>query len=210
MSNLKQEIQALEQNREDIVTAIQDKGGTIADSAPLKDIPQAIEALPSGGDGDWELLVDNTTTSEIAAWRFTQGDNGQVFNEYKEILVFFQCQPAAKASYLRLCWSGDNAWSSRPCVGFASTSTSITTLGLARLEHTPLGIVASFLKSYNNSTLSGDLSYASGSSLNWTTLQASNQATTTYPFDSEIKYITLGSYQAVIGVGSRIIVYGKK
>lgn len=64
MANLQEELLALEQNREDIVTAIQDKGGTIADSASLKDIPQAIEALPSGGDTDelWAQFCMGTNT----------------------------------------------------------------------------------------------------------------------------------------------------
>lgn len=50
MSNLTQEIIALEQNRQAIVDAVNAKGGELAESAPLNVIPQAIEALPSGDD----------------------------------------------------------------------------------------------------------------------------------------------------------------
>lgn len=50
MSNLTQEIIALEQNRQAIVSAVNAKGGELAENAPLNAIAQAIEALPSGDD----------------------------------------------------------------------------------------------------------------------------------------------------------------
>ena len=49
MSNLTQEIIALEQNRQAIVDAVNAKGGELAENAPLNAIAPAIEALPSGG-----------------------------------------------------------------------------------------------------------------------------------------------------------------
>lgn len=192
---------------EDLVEIVQEQGTS---KSAVMSQDAVTKALASAG-GDWELLVDNTTTEEILKWSFSQGEQGQIFDNYKKIMVFFQSQPTAKTSNLRLVWNGQNAWGTQPFVGFSITSTSVTTIGLCVIEKTPLGIVVErHFKSYNNNTLSGDLATTASSSINMATLMTSNQASTTHPFNSEITHITLGSYQVVIGAGSRIVILGKK
>lgn len=60
--NVKEEILALEQTRQNIVGAVNEKGGELADNAPLNAVPQAIADLPSGG-GEYVAEGKFTLTS---------------------------------------------------------------------------------------------------------------------------------------------------
>lgn len=74
--NVKEEILALEQTRQNIIGAVNEKGGELAGNAPLNAVPQAIADLPSGG-GEYVAEGKFTLTSNTYRLSFVN-PTGQV------------------------------------------------------------------------------------------------------------------------------------
>lgn len=83
--NVKEEILALELTRQNIVGAVNEKGGELADNAPLNAVPQAIADLPSGG-GEYVAEGKFTLTSNTYRLSFNNPTGQMPIGVYVEYL----------------------------------------------------------------------------------------------------------------------------
>lgn len=192
-----------------VTEALQGKQDTLTAGDNITIENNVISAV--GGGGDWELLVDNTTTSEIAAWGFTQGDNGQVFNDYKKILLFVIKQPATNFDSLRITWSGTNPWINNNRVQFGANASTATQYCYVILEKTAVGIVNIVgMVSYNNTNSNYQLVNVFNAANNFALNTGGGLRDETIPLLKDFTAFGVGGYRAQIGIGSRLLILGKK
>ena len=171
-----------------------------------------------GGSSEWELLIDNTTTDNIAQWIFTQGEQGQVFNDYNELMIYVIAQPrtdgaTAVTTYSAKVRSG-SAWNAPGAYSIGNTtSLTATTYSVSVLKKTPIGIVPYVLASYNNSNQSCNLAIYSSSRpslISGLLAQGQVHLSTEDNIVRDFDQVQVGSYTPIFGPDSRLQVFGRK
>ena len=189
--------------------------------------PVTVE-IPSGGGAaveTWDLLINAEITEDCTEVIFNSGDAGEVLSNYKELLVLIDLfgntggfETGLKIGFLNAV----RAWHSP--YGLQMTGYSAETvkyyINMFRFKKTEYGILpVNRYAQYNQNSLSNGLSHASGttSSLivtDFTLPISANQHVTTdmtdFTSQKEFERLVIGGYQAVIGAGTIIKVWGMK
>lgn len=180
-----------------------------------------------GGEGNLsnnepELLCDLTTTEYVAGAIWKQGDNGQIFDDYKEIYIKMLLQPTENsATGFRIsinnapAWEGNygNSGSSFLTYPIASKSEN-TKLCLVHLWKALDGIEQSIRESYNGTTVSSHITHINDSIRLNTSFKMgeinSPEVLEEVSFVQHFECIRIGSYVANMPPNCRFMIYGIK
>ena len=170
-----------------------------------------------------ELLCDLTTTEYAIEAVWTQGDNGQVFDDYKEIYIKMLLQPTENSvngfkiniSNNLGTWYGKYGMQTANSLSYPSASNNgKTILCFVRLWKTFGGIEQSIRKSYNATTISNYLTKVQD------TINPDNgfknneihppEVLEKASFLQHFECIKIGSYVANMPPNCRFMIYGIK
>lgn len=171
------------------------------------------DAVP--GEREWELLIDNTTTEDVAQWKYSQGKDGQVFSEYSMFAIDIILQPNAggkSATEIRCALDPSGAWAGASRFTLGKTATTATVYSSSLIKKTPIGFMVYSLMSANQTSVSALLLSYMGSLYNALGNNRSNNInpSTSLNLIQDINGFSIGTYQANIGADSRLRIYGIK
>ena len=199
----------------------------LPDAHPMSAITGLEAALanipPGGGGGNkWDLLVNKTIEADCVSAAFSTGDNNEVFSDYNELIVLVDLygNSGGIGTGVKVSFENTNPWAgcySFGLEGFAADSDNWK-IGLTWCRKTEFGIVpVAIYRSLNYTSRSYEM--ATPDSLTNTgqpyfTLPVVAKThltnTTKLTKETEFKCCSVGGYQAVLGAGTIIRVYGCK
>ena len=184
--------------------------------------------IPSGGGAAVEtldLLINAEITEDCTEVIFNSGDAGETLSDYKELLVLIDLfgntgafETALKIGFLNAV----RAWHSPYALNMTGYSAETVKyyINMFRFKKTEYGILpVNRYTQYNTNSMSNGLSHASGitSSVlitDFTLPISAGQHVTTdmtdFTSQKEFERLVIGGYQAVIGAGTIIKVWGVK
>ena len=187
-------------------------------------VPTAWEAVdfPSGGGGSgeaWDVLANFVATEDIAQFTQTTPPVGHNFAEYNEVVALLFVTPNAGGftTGIRMSLNGINSWAGNFAfpIGGNKTTADAGQLAMLHVRKTDFGwIPENWFKSYNTNSINNNLSQVSGTTL--APVMANFAANyipgdmTNVLYNYPVSAIAIGGYQAVLGAGSKAIVYGKR
>ena len=184
-------------------------------------VPTAWEAIefPKTEEA-WDILMNATAEEDIFAFEATTPPDGHTFDEYTEIVITLFLRPNSGdfTSGIHATFDGIG-WNGKPGIDLGITGIKDTTVAgqlyMARVERTSFGWIPVFFgKSYNMTNMNAGVSpMANGI---WNAVGAVFGGTNipenieTVWWNEPITAIKVGGWQAVLGAGSKAIVYGKR
>lgn len=174
--------------------------------------------VQGGGGEAWDILLNVTTEEEVASVSATTPPDGHTFDEYTEIfLMLFMTPNASYTTGAKLSLNSKNPWGGAFTLPIGGITSGAGQLAVAWLERKPFGwYVKAWDKSNNNGSMNNAIIPATIAAF------GAGPVTATYTANSvpddmnailpnyPISAIGVGGYQAVLGVGSKVIVYGKR
>lgn len=190
--------------------------------------PVTVE-IPSGGGAaveTWDLLINAEITEDCTEVFFNSGDAGETLSDYKELLVLIDLfgntggfTTALKIGFLNAM----TVWSSPYALQMAGYSAETVQyyINMFRFKKTEHGILpVNRYTQYNQNSLSNGLTHASGTTTSsapapdFTLPISAGQHVTTdmtdFTSQKEFERLGIGGYQAIIGAGTIIKVWGMK
>lgn len=185
--------------------------------------------IPSGGGAaveTWDLLINAEITEDCTEAIFNSGDAGETLSDYKELLVLIDLfgntggfETELKIGFLNAV----KAWHSPyylKMTGYSAETVKYY-INMFRFKKTEYGILpVNRYTQYNQGSVSNSLSHASGASSSsgiapdFTLPISANQHVTTdmtdFTSQKEFERLVIGGYQAIIGAGTIIKVWGMK
>lgn len=186
--------------------------------------PTAWEVVdfPSGGGEAWDILMNTTAEEDVSQFESTAPPDGHTFDEYTEVVIFLFVKPNSGefTTGIHASLDGNGAWSGRPnidlCASGIKDTAQLGQLYMARIERTGFGWIPVFFgKSYNASSMNNGISHIIGNTV-WNSVICTYSANSTPEnmetiwWNEPITAVKIGGYQAVLGAGSKAIVYGKR
>ena len=182
---------------------------------------EAVNLPISGGSEEWDILANFTANEDVVSFATTEPPEGHTFDEYAEIVAFLFVTPNAGGFKSKIKFSLFDATAWEGTFNFSGL-TGITDsavsgrIGMMHIKKLPYGWmpICNYI-SYNEGTLNNILTPIKGGTVNESVML-------TYPPNSvpenmtailpnkPVTVIAIGGYQAVIGAGSKAIVYGKR
>lgn len=180
-----------------------------------------------GGEGNLsnnepELLCDLTTTEYTVEAIWTQGDNGQIFDDYKEIYIKMLLQPTENSvSGFKIninnsaAWAGNYGYTNASFLAYPKVSKSEKTkLCFVHLWKTLDGIEQSIRESYDNINSSRLIMHKNNSITLNTSFQGNDmnspEVLEEVSFVQHFECISIGSYVANMPPNCRFMIYGIK
>ena len=189
--------------------------------------PVTVE-IPSGGGAaveTWDLLINAEITEDCTEVYFNSGDAGETLSDYKELLVLIDLfgntggfTSALKIGFLNAVkvWNSPYALN---MVGY-STETAQYYINMFRFKKTEYGILpVNRYTQYNTFSMSnglyntGSISSAAPATDFMLPISAKQHVTTDmtdFTSQKEFERLGIGGYQAIIGAGTIIKVWGMK
>ena len=167
-------------------------------------------------NGNYELLVDATSSGDQTGWAFTQGDSGQTFDEYKSLVVLFLNAPNSESKTSRVNLSFHNAadaYNDCDIYEFSAGSYGNACFYSAVcFEKFPFGILPIYLyKSANRDNMVSLLVRNTGNiRINITNSSPNTSVDMDDILNSNYTCIALGGYEKTIGSGAKIQIWGRK
>ena len=184
--------------------------------------------IPGGGGAaveTWDLLINAEIAEDCTEVIFNSGDAGETLSDYKELLVLIDLfgntggfTTALKIGFL----NAGKAWHSPYALQMTGYSAETVKyyINMFRFKKTEHGILpVNRYTQYNSDSVSNGLSHASGTAppavtTDFTLPISANQHVTTdmtdFTSQKEFERLVIGGYQAVIGAGTIIKVWGMK
>ena len=182
---------------------------------------EAVNLPISGGSEEWDILANFTANEDVVSFATPEPPEGHTFDEYAEIVAFLFVTPNAGGFKSKIkfslfdatAWNGTFNFSGLTGITDSAVSGRI---GMMHIKKLPYGWmpICNYI-SYNEDTLNNILTPIKGGTVNESVIL-------TYPPNSvpenmtailpskPVTVIAIGGYQAVIGAGSKAIVYGKR
>lgn len=169
----------------------------------------------------WDFLINAEIAEDCTEAIFNSGDAGETLSDYKELLLLIDLfgnkggyTTKIKASFLNtvIAWNSPYALSMN---GYAADTTQYY-INMFRFKKTEFGILpVNRYTQYNKGSMSQYLSHTAGVSATDFTLPISANAHVTtdmidFTKQKEFECFRIGGYQAVIGAGTIIKVWGKR
>ena len=189
--------------------------------------PLTVE-IPSGGGAaveTWNLLINAEIAEDCTEVIFNSGDAGETLSDYKELLLLIDLfgntggfTSALKIGFLNAV----KAWSSPYFLNMTGYSAETVKyyINMFRFKKTEYGILpVNRYTQYNSESMSNCLRHANGDGdplayTDFTLPISANQHVTTdmtdFTSQKEFERLVIGGYQAVIGAGTIIKVWGVK
>ena len=181
--------------------------------------------IPSGEGGvvaeTWDFLINAVIAEDCTEAIFNSGDAGETLSDYKELLLLIDLfgnkggyTTSIKAGFLNTVtvWISPYSLSMN---GYAADTTQYY-INMFRFKKTEFGILpVNRYTQYNKGSMSQYLSHTAGTSATDFTLPISANAHVTtdmvdFTTQKEFECFRIGGYQAVIGAGTIIKVWGKR
>ena len=170
-----------------------------------------------------ELLCDLTTTEYAVSAEWTQGDNGQVFDDYKEIYIKMLLQPTENSvsgfsvgiSNNLGAWGGKYGMQGSASLSYPSApKNDKTILYFVRLWKTFDGIEQSIRKSYNAGSVSHIMTIVNDTIIMNSRFKNTElnppEVLEDVSFIQHFECIKIGSYVANMPPNCRFMIYGIK
>ena len=189
--------------------------------------PVTVE-IPSGGGAaveTWDLLINAEITEDCTEAFFNSGDAGETLSDYKELLVLIDLfgntggfETGLKIGFL----NAEKVWHSPYALNMTGYSAETVKyyINMFRFKKTEYGILpVNRYSQHNQTSMSNGLFHASGTTSPIVTTDFSlpilaNQHVTTdmtdFTSQKDFERLGIGGYQAVIGAGTIIKVWGMK
>ena len=177
--------------------------------------------LPSGGGGDevWDILMNVTTEDDVSNIAQTTPPDGHTFDEYTEavLLIFVRPNSGGVTTGIGCNLWGTSGWQGKiktRLAGIADTGTA-GNIGMAHVRRITNGWIPVFVgTSYNTGSMNNAIVPQAGGvsadlGLTYSAGTVPEDMTTILP-NEPISTIGIGGWQAVLGAGSKAIVYGKR
>ena len=196
--------------------------GSYDGSAPL-----SVE-IPSGGGAaveTWNLLINAEIAEDCTEVIFNTGDAGETLSDYKELLLLIDLfgNTGGFTSVLKIGFlNAVTAWWSPYFLNMTGYSAETVKyyINMFRFKKTEYGILpVNRYTQYNSGSVSNSLRHANGDGdpigyTDFTLPISANQHVTTdmtdFTSQKEFERLEIGGYQAVIGAGTIIKVWGMK
>lgn len=185
--------------------------------------------IPSGGGAaveTWDLLINAEITEDCTEAIFNSGDAGEVLSDYKELLVLIDLlgntggfTSALKIGFLNAV----TVWHSPYALQMTGYSAETVKyyINMFRFKKTEYGILpVNRYTQHNQTSVSNGLAHASGATSSsgvapdFTLPISAGQHVTTdmtdFTSQKEFERLGIGGYQAIIGAGTIIKVWGMK
>lgn len=169
------------------------------------------------------MLCDLTTTEYAQEAVWTQGDNGQKFDDYKEIYIKMLLQPTENSVYgFHISISNDSySWAGKygfigpdSCIYPSASKSEKTKLTFVHLRKTFDGIEQSIRGSVNNGSISGIIAKLADSILINSRFKNNQinppEVLEDVSFISHFECIKIGSHVANMPPNCRFMIYGIK
>lgn len=186
-----------------------------------------LEALSGGGAAaeTWDLLINAEIAEDCTNVIFNSGDAGEILSDYKELLLLIDLfgNTGGFTTSLKIGFLNSmNAWSSPYFLNMQGYSAETVQyyINMFRFKKTEYGILpVNRYTQYNKSSVSNCLRHANGveDQIGYTDFSiniSSKQHVTTDMIDftsqKDFERLAIGGYQAVIGAGTIIKVWGMK
>lgn len=183
--------------------------------------------IPLGGGGGgvetWDLLINHTIAEDCVKANFSKGDNGELFNDYRELIVLVDVFANAngRTTAVKANFENTNPWVESSYEvgvgGFGSDKTEYR-IGILWCRKTAFGIIPiNRYRGINTTSRSHEMTpptSLTSSGINYFNLPVAENThltnTTAFAGNKEFKCVTVGGYQDVLGAGTIIRVYGCK
>ena len=186
-----------------------------------------LEALSGGGAAaeTWDLLINAEIAEDCTNVIFNSGDAGEILSDYKELLLLIDLfgntggfTTSLKIGFLNAV----NAWSSPYFLNMQGYSAETVQyyINMFRFKKTEYGILpVNRYTQYNKSSVSNCLRHANGNedkagytdfSINISSKQHVTADMIDFTSQKDFERLVIGGYQAVIGAGTIIKVWGMK
>ena len=189
--------------------------------------PVTVE-IPSGGGAaveTWNLLINAEIAEDCAEVIFNSGDAGETLSDYKELLLLIDLfgNTGGFTSVLKIGFlNAVTVWQSPYFLNMTGYSAETVKyyINMFRFKKTEYGILpVNRYTQYNSGSVSNGLRHANGDGdpigyTDFTLSISANQHVTTdmtdFTSQKEFERLVIGGYQAVIGAGTIIKVWGMK
>lgn len=174
---------------------------------------------PGGGGGPiWEIVCDIVAEEDVAKMGITESLTLKPLNDYEEFILVLAVAPNSGdyTSGIKYAFSGNNPWGKWPDLSnglAASMANTAVKFSIAIVRNIGVGIVPiAVWDSYNTSTSSHTLKLSNGtaSQLNVSGNLLPSTLDDIFLCPTGVSSIFVGGYQAVLGAGSRLRVYGRR
>ena len=190
-------------------------------------VPVSVE-IPSGGGAaveTWNLLINAEIAEDCTEVIFNSGDAGETLSDYKELLVLIDLfgNTGGFTSVLKIGFlNAVTAWSSPYFLNMTGYSAETVKyyINMFRFKKTEYGILpVNRYTQYNSGSVSNHLRHANGDGdpVAYTDFMlpiSANQHVTTdmtdFTSQKEFERLVIGGFQAVIGAGTIVKVWGMK
>ena len=200
--------------------------GGVQPAAKTDDMTQAVgvdEAgalwTAAGGGGTvWEVICDIKAEEDVVKMGVTETLTGRPFNDYEEFILVLAVAPNSGdyKTDIRYAFSGNNPWGHWPFLskglGVSSTN-SVVKFSVAIVRNIGVGIVPiAVWESFNAYSISHTLKLSSetASQLNVSSNLLPSTLDDIFLCPTGVSSIFVGGYQAVLGAGSMLRVYGRR
>lgn len=176
----------------------------------------------SSGGSTWDMLINQEVAEDCATVDYYQGDNGEAFSNYEELILLIDrtVNSGGYVSAIKISFSKTvNAWGSPFNLVTTGIKDSNVYEPLVRIyKKTGAGIIpTNFYRSGNTSSASNGMQIVATGDTNKPafTLPISTNSHMTLDINNitaqtEFEAVRIGGYQAVIGAGTIIKVWGRR
>lgn len=198
----------------DYVLTEDDKAEIAEIAAGLVDVPEG------GGSGEtWDILMNVTTEEDVTNVAQSVAPDGHTFDEYTEIilLAFITPNQGGYSSGVKFNLFGTNGWIGQwdtYVTGIKDTTQTGIPL-MWRMQWLDIGWIPVYVgKAYNSGSMNNGMNIQASAVISAYLMNYNANSVptnlTTVLYNQPISALGFGGYQAVLGAGSKVLVYGKR